>query len=242
MARDPFCDDEFTFAQFELESRQFAQWTETLQDADAAWSWRLHSSALSAPPGYLAKVTRLQTISCSQKPTDEGKITAKESCSHRSTDQDSDSDETDELPEIEQAIDESEHRPSASESVRHSFELHIVFSSTYQVPVFYFNGYSSDGKLLGIDEIMSRLRPAHHQWEAQRSQELWPMISQEEHPVLGLPFYFLHPCATATLLGQLRRRNRTSGSGYLVSWLSIYGPLIGLKLDFRALHLSTTLR
>jgi Autophagocytosis associated protein, active-site domain len=59
-----------------------------------------------------------------------------------------------------------------------------------------------DGRVLSMDEVWDDL-PVAYQDEAAR----WTFISQEEHPVLGIPYYFVHPCKTASLLDALTRRS-----------------------------------
>ncbi|XP_021111382.1 ubiquitin-like-conjugating enzyme ATG10 isoform X3 [Heterocephalus glaber] len=53
-----------------------------------------------------------------------------------------------------------------------------------------------------------------------------------EHPILGQPFFVLHPCKTtefmAPVLKNSQKINRTVN--YITSWLSIVGPAVGLNL------------
>ena len=79
----------------------------------------------------------------------------------------------------------------------------------------------------------------------------------QEHPVLGKPFYMLHPCRTAEVMALLRpsskptiadvlrceeqsavhRQSLKAGpasvedmQAYFVAWFSVYGGLLGLAL------------
>ncbi|XP_071799639.1 ubiquitin-like-conjugating enzyme ATG10 [Asterias amurensis] len=111
------------------------------------------------------------------------------------------------------------------------FDYHIVFSSSYSVPTLYFSACHEDGKLLSLDEVW-RSVPSHHQERLQN--ERWSFITQQEHPILGRPFFQLHPCHTADLMKNLLKTNdgtfSASHQNYLVTWLSSVGPVVGLSL------------
>ncbi|KAF0528298.1 Ubiquitin-like-conjugating enzyme ATG10 [Gigaspora margarita] len=78
-------------------------------------------------------------------------------------------------------------------------DYHIIYSTSYKVPVLYFNAYNSDGTLLTNDEIYSNLvHPLKH--NDIKTAGFNGAISQQDHPTLLIPFYYLHPCETATLM------------------------------------------
>jgi len=62
-------------------------------------------------------------------------------------------------------------------------------------------------------------------------------ISQTDHPVLGVPYYFVHPCNTAAAMGEWQQRRR-DGEGmedftaekYLAVWIGVVGGVVGLFL------------
>lgn len=77
----------------------------------------------------------------------------------------------------------------------------------------------------------------------------WTVLSQDEHPHLGLPFYHLHPCQTAARMACLRslhlsptpplselqpstRLSAESQPGllYLLQWFSLIAPVLDLPL------------
>uniref|UniRef100_UPI00358F5432 ubiquitin-like-conjugating enzyme ATG10 isoform X2 n=1 Tax=Myxine glutinosa TaxID=7769 RepID=UPI00358F5432 len=101
------------------------------------------------------------------------------------------------------------------------FEYHVVYSLSYAVPVLYLNAHTLDGRRLSLDSILSRasltLRAGLDGAGTSRvsgaeSQDgddydgrtecaiRWDGLTQQEHPLLGHPFYVLHPCRTAQLL------------------------------------------
>ncbi|KAG2183741.1 hypothetical protein INT43_006752, partial [Umbelopsis isabellina] len=107
-------------------------------------------------------------------------------------------------------------------------EYHVVYSSSYQVPVLYFNAYYSNGSVLTRDELDKFvINPSYR--EPLKSSTLMQQgsISQQEHPILGLPFYYIHPCDTASLMAQV---DISDINCYIMSWLSFFGPLVGLYL------------
>ncbi|XP_071118274.1 ubiquitin-like-conjugating enzyme ATG10 [Haliotis cracherodii] len=114
---------------------------------------------------------------------------------------------------------------SSSSSSVCQFEYHIVYSASYGVPVLYFNAYTQDGRLLSLDAVWNNV-PQHYQDRFQH--ERWTILTQQEHPILGRPFFQLHPCHTADLMSKLDPHS--CSRNYLLSWLSAVGPVVGLKI------------
>jgi hypothetical protein len=52
----------------------------------------------------------------------------------------------------------------------------------------------------------------------------------QEHPILLIPFYHIHPCQTSKLMLLIEKRKN-----YLLSWLSIFGPILGLNISLSTL-------
>ncbi|PKC70599.1 hypothetical protein RhiirA1_339031, partial [Rhizophagus irregularis] len=121
-------------------------------------------------------------------------------------------------------------------------DYHIIYSASYKVPVLYFNAYH--GTPLTNDEIYSCLvEPSR--LEDIKTAGFHGGISQQDHPTLLIPFYYLHPCETATLMKSIVNTSQpaTSNSnnnnnllreisieGYIRSWLSLVGNVVGLKI------------
>lgn len=111
-----------------------------------------------------------------------------------------------------------------------TYEYHVVYSLSHSVPVLYFNAWHPSGKLLTLEEILDRV---HSQFHEQICEKKWESLTQQEHPMFGRPFYQLHPCRTAELMTKLvPGHNHNSGvlKKYITSWLSMFGPVIGLEL------------
>lgn len=122
------------------------------------------------------------------------------------------------------------HDPSAS--AVHVYDYFVVYSSTYQVPVLYFQASHLDGRMLTWEEVWADV-PSHHRDEDIR----WNFITQQEHPVTGVPCFHIHPCETKALMTSLTADASTpspSSSNYLMAWLSAVGPVVGLHLPLTA--------
>ncbi|XP_034231295.1 ubiquitin-like-conjugating enzyme ATG10 isoform X2 [Thrips palmi] len=108
-----------------------------------------------------------------------------------------------------------------------TWEYHILYSPSYATPVLFFNVFTSDGHLVPLESLWkggTQGALQHLRWEA---------LSQQEHPVLRRPYYYLHPCKTAELLNL----HQGSSTNPIVTWLSSMGPAIGLHLDIAYGHL-----
>ncbi|XP_042308412.1 ubiquitin-like-conjugating enzyme ATG10 isoform X5 [Sceloporus undulatus] len=116
---------------------------------------------------------------------------------------------------------------ATSEVIR--YEYHVLYSCSYQAPVLYFQACFLDGKPLTLDEIWKNVHECYkeHLWQGP-----WDTVTQQEHPLLGQPFFFLHPCRTnefmaSVLSGSHKQRRSTN---YIIAWLSTVGPVVGLNL------------
>uniref|UniRef100_A0AAV1U0X8 Ubiquitin-like-conjugating enzyme ATG10 n=1 Tax=Peronospora matthiolae TaxID=2874970 RepID=A0AAV1U0X8_9STRA len=118
-------------------------------------------------------------------------------------------------------------------------ELHIVYHTIYQTPVLYFRVFAVDGTPLRASVITGDM-------EFSGSSCRSTFIAMEEHPVLGKPFSFLHPCETAAamrlLLAQVNSDSVLATWSpvdvpvYLASWLSLVQPVTGISpRDYYAL-------
>uniref|UniRef100_A0A8D0GK19 Ubiquitin-like-conjugating enzyme ATG10 n=1 Tax=Sphenodon punctatus TaxID=8508 RepID=A0A8D0GK19_SPHPU len=130
---------------------------------------------------------------------------------------------------VEEGLDDSQVSGicAASEVIR--YEYHVLYSTSYQAPVLYFRACFLDGRPLTLDEIW---KGVHECYRARLLQGPWDTITQQEHPILGQPFFVLHPCRTnefmSSVLANSRKQNRNVNC--ITSWLSIVGPVVGLSL------------
>ncbi|XP_060091726.1 ubiquitin-like-conjugating enzyme ATG10 isoform X1 [Heteronotia binoei] len=175
------------------------------------WEWR---NVKGSADGYMSK-THLQVKGRGISP-DTGEIM-------------NDSDEIT-VTYVEEALDDSQVAGIhvASEVIR--YEYHVLYSCSYQAPVLYFRACFLDGRPLTLDEIWNRV---HECYRERLWQGPWDTITQQEHPLLGQPFFVLHPCRTnefmASILSSSHKANRSTN--YIISWLSVVGPVVGLHLS-----------
>ncbi|XP_025014559.1 ubiquitin-like-conjugating enzyme ATG10 isoform X2 [Ricinus communis] len=130
--------------------------------------------------------------------------------------------------------------PLCSHHQVHYYDFHIVYSNSYRVPVLYFRGYCSDGRPLQLNEIEKDLPTCSAKVLLESK---WTFITQEEHPYLNRPWHKLHPCGTSEWMRLLflgdavSAEKRVAIELYLVSWFSVAGQVISLRIPIEMRHL-----
>lgn len=102
----------------------------------------------------------------------------------------------------------------------------IVYSHTWQQPVLYFFGQESDGSPLTRTRVVDILSNLRHR---NKVQDSWDFVSAEEHPVSGMPAFFLHPCRTGALLETINS-DPTDDALRLLSWMALIFPSVGYPI------------
>jgi Autophagocytosis associated protein, active-site domain len=133
----------------------------------------------------------------------------------------------------------------------------IVYSPTWRAPVLYFTaeetsslsdcqeGDDDDDDTAGVAGCGPLSRRQVLQ-ELEATDEEWNFISSEEHPLTGLPSFFLHPCQTAECLSTIIAPSSTSPAGHvdddqqewtivpvahrLWAWCALVFPAAGLAI------------
>lgn len=127
--------------------------------------------------------------------------------------------------EIDVEDDLVTHVPEDTLNPSFTWEYHIVYSSSYAVPVLYFNVWNSSGALLELDHVWRIL-----EFNVENN---WTALTQVEHPYLRKPYFQLHPCRTQHLIELITHQTENSGDhqvNKLISWLSCIAPYV--LLDF----------
>jgi hypothetical protein len=97
--------------------------------------------------------------------------------------------------------------PTTTTNLQWNFS--IVYSDTYEVPVLYFTVQDCDtGNPCGRQKVLDCLITNQKQDGINDDEEeqyighvdTWEFISQEQHPILNVPSYFLHPCQSSQRL------------------------------------------
>ncbi|XP_006143551.1 ubiquitin-like-conjugating enzyme ATG10 [Tupaia chinensis] len=126
-------------------------------------------------------------------------------------------------------LDDFEMTETAVESEVIKYEYHVLYSCSYQVPVLYFRASFLDGRPLTLKDIWEGV---HECYKTRLLQGPWDTITQQEHPILGQPFFVLHPCKTNEFMTPVLKNSQkiNRNANYITSWLSIVGPVVGLNL------------
>ncbi|KAJ2791719.1 E2-like conjugating enzyme atg10, partial [Coemansia helicoidea] len=82
-------------------------------------------------------------------------------------------------------------------------DYHIVYSPTWRVPVVYLrvqDARSAPETVMDVGRAAGMLAVDRAVRGAMADVEFGGALGIQDHPVLGVPFLYLHPCHTATLL------------------------------------------
>ncbi|KAG5716516.1 Ubiquitin-like-conjugating enzyme ATG10 [Termitomyces sp. T112] len=90
-------------------------------------------------------------------------------------------------------------------------QQYVVYSPTFRVPTFYFSIHDSMGSPLILADLIHTTLFHPFAFEHTKlstfgithSQSSFPVLSQGEHPNLGTPCWYLHPCATEQAVAEL---------------------------------------
>lgn len=132
------------------------------------------------------------------------------------------------------------------ESTRQHYDLlinyDIVYSPTYQVPVLYITFQQPPGASItdprtvtptSVDQVHELLVPASAQAQI-KDVGVMGALSMTDHPVTGTPAYFVHPCRTAEVMGDLFGSADNGASDdwnmYLLIWIGLVGGSVGLDV------------
>ncbi|KAK0282920.1 hypothetical protein LTR91_024171 [Friedmanniomyces endolithicus] len=100
----------------------------------------------------------------------------------------------------------------------------IVYSPSYRVPVLYLTHRSDPSA-----DMHELLTPALYKPQLQSTGPLGA-LSLTDHPVTGLPAYFVHPCRTAEGMSAVGGTKSVAPVEYLLLWLGLVGPGVGLAV------------
>lgn len=99
---------------------------------------------------------------------------------------------------------------------------------------FSINCFAIDGSAISLEEIYESLVP--EEWRSSvRDAGLSGGISQQDHPILNVPYFYMHPCETVTLMETIFKNQevdyeRSYLEAYISTWLSFTGQAVGLSV------------
>lgn len=135
--------------------------------------------------------------------------------------------------EWDEGVEEGPADPGCAETGSNAEILHcvyhILYSSSYRVPVLYFNVWRQNGSLLPLSDVWSLMPDC---LQEQLQQLRWTTVTQQEHPIQGTPYFQLHPCKTAHFMEQTLPKD-TKHTNYLITWLSTIAPVVGLEVPVK---------
>jgi ubiquitin-like-conjugating enzyme ATG10 len=109
----------------------------------------------------------------------------------------------------------------------------VVYSASYQVPVLYFQLCNTMWHSPpSLDTLHSVLVPELHKPPVQHVGILGA-ISKSDHPVTGVPSFFVHPCQTLAAMTSLQISRSGEPDNYLLGWIGIIGAAVGLSVPVR---------
>lgn len=78
-----------------------------------------------------------------------------------------------------------------------------------------------------MDELYEYIIPEIYQKDLKTSPtNIYGSISQAEHPLTGVPFWYIHPCQTQNMLQTIVGIHGPPIDDYIKVWLSLVGPIV----------------
>ncbi|KAG9931141.1 hypothetical protein KCV05_g4493, partial [Aureobasidium melanogenum] len=101
----------------------------------------------------------------------------------------------------------------------------ILLSPSYRVPVVYMIASPP----LPVSQFFDLVVP-HHFRDAMRETGVMGALSMTDHPLTGMPAYFVHPCRTADTMCATKSGD-IHVQDYMLLWLGIVGASVGLNVS-----------
>ncbi|KZW03906.1 hypothetical protein EXIGLDRAFT_8131 [Exidia glandulosa HHB12029] len=163
----------------------------------------------------------------------------------REDDTESDEASLNDLDVEEEDIDDATAAPISDQTPTTfvTVQQYIAYSPTFAVPVFYFSSHDANGAPTSLEAILrtnlfkqhvtrSVTRTAHSlSLPGEDAGAPFPLLSQGDHPVLGRPCWFLHPCGIPTAMAELMEEPdmSTHSAAWIDTWLALISTVIDLR-------------
>ncbi|KAF2435086.1 hypothetical protein EJ08DRAFT_389142 [Tothia fuscella] len=117
-----------------------------------------------------------------------------------------------------------------SNDIKCTVQYEVFLSPSYRVPVVYFSMQDAESRpLRDIDDVYTLLVPQAFKNQL-RDVGVIGGISTGDHPITGIPTFFIHPCQTAEALQRVAAGRSVQVEEYMFLWLGIVGGCVGLHL------------
>ncbi|KAF9651105.1 hypothetical protein BDM02DRAFT_3091777, partial [Thelephora ganbajun] len=124
-----------------------------------------------------------------------------------------------------------------------SCDQYIVYSPSFVVPAFYFNVWDQQGVQLTLVQLlqsgMFRFDPSAKfdktTFGLSEPGSAFPLLSQGDHPVLGIRCWYFHPCESSAavneLVGEVTSPDASEGDRlrcWMKMWFLVLGSVVNL--------------
>ncbi|KAI9883697.1 MAG: hypothetical protein M1823_004529 [Watsoniomyces obsoletus] len=120
-------------------------------------------------------------------------------------------------------------------SISHQIEIEyqILLSPSYRLPVLYLRIRSPTLEVeLSLDATYRYLVPEQYRGSLRNADVgVLGALSMTHHPLDHRPCWFIHPCRTADALRELGQGVTVDINSYLLLWLGLVGPSVGLSIS-----------
>ncbi|TCD71288.1 hypothetical protein EIP91_011059 [Steccherinum ochraceum] len=143
------------------------------------------------------------------------------------------------IPASDNLVDEEpDDATSASNTQLTAAQLYVAYSPTYQVPALYFSVHHDNGTPLSLAELCRLPLFRHHalhgdqvaSFSVQDPTSSMALLSQGDHPTLGTPCWYIHPCNTSAVVEDIMAEVDTeewSDEARCVRWVEAWFMVIG---------------
>lgn len=140
-------------------------------------------------------------------------------------------------------LNDGDEDPATASPALHDLltvQQYVVYSPTFRVPTFYFTIHDSTGAPLPLADIVHsslfKFPPDSETttFALTLPAASFPLLSQGEHPILGTPCWYLHPCESDAAVSELLSEIQQVGWSEemkLVGWMEMWFMTVGTVLD-----------
>ncbi|KAL0949744.1 hypothetical protein HGRIS_009784 [Hohenbuehelia grisea] len=144
----------------------------------------------------------------------------------------------------ESAIDEEDEATSSLTPPQSlTCRQYVIYATSFQVPAFYFSIHDSNGSPLALKDLVRTCLFRHHAFTGVETSAFalgmpgsaFPLVSQGDHPTLGIPCWYFHPCETPKSVGDIMtevEQPEWSEQERLVRWLEAWFMIVGTVVCF----------